>query len=164
MLMIRRKPVILSLIAVTVILILLVGYPLLKQDKKQMDLQSGDVGCVLVRKNSTAVIIEDRAEIEEVIALINKMEYQQEHPYTRLWQSVTGRNRSSKKTYYIAFFKDKGRQYVYDDGWRKISLDREGKEARVDSVDYNLTENGEMEYKEYFDGLVKKYSNKTVRE
>ena len=164
MLMIRRKPVILSLIAVTVILILLVGYPLLKQDKKQMDLQSGDVGCVLVRKNSTSVIIEDRAEIEEVIALINKMEYQQEHPYTRLWQSVTGRNRSSKKTYYIAFFKDKGRQYVYDDGWRKISLDREGKEARVDSVDYNLTENGEMEYKEYFDGLVKKYSNKTVRE
>ncbi|MDE7156509.1 MAG: hypothetical protein K2O02_00820 [Lachnospiraceae bacterium] len=162
--MIRRKPVILSLIAVTVILILLVGYPLLKQDKKQMDLQSGDVGCVLVRKNSTSVIIEDRAEIEEVIALINKMEYQQEHPYTRLWQSVTGRNRSSKKTYYIAFFKDKGRQYVYDDGWRKISLDREGKEARVDSVDYNLTENGEMEYKEYFDGLVKKYSNKTVRE
>ena len=92
------------------------------------------------------------------------MEYQQEHPYTRLWQSVTGRNRSSKKTYYIALFKDKGRQYVYDDGWRKISLDREGKEARVDSVDYNLTENGEMEYKEYLDGLVKKYSNKTVRE
>ena len=110
-----------------------------------MDLQSGDVGCVLVRKNSTSVIIEDRAEIEEIIALVNKMEYQQEHPYTRLWQSVTGRNRSSKKTYYIALFKDKGRQYVYDDGWRKISLDREGKEARVDSVDYNLTENGEME-------------------
>ncbi len=53
---------------------------------------------------------------------------------------------------------------MFDDGWRKISLDKEGKEARVDSVDYNLTENGEMEYKEYFDGLVKKYLNKTVKE
>ena len=162
--MIKTKPIVTLVFIAIIFLILLIGYPLLKQDKKHMDLQSGDVGCVLVRKNSTSVIIEDRAEIEEIIALVNKMEYQQEHPYTRLWQSVTGRNRSSKKTYYIALFKDKGRQYVYDDGWRKISLDREGKEARVDSVDYNLTENGEMEYKEYLDGLVKKYSNKTVRE
>lgn len=162
--MIKTKPIVTLIFIVIIFLILLIGYPVLKPDKKQMDLQPDDVGCVLVRKNSTSVIIENKAEIEEIIALVNKMEYRQEHPYTRLWQSVTGRNRSSKKTYYIGFFKDKGGQYVFDDGWRKISLDKEGKEARVDSVDYNLTENGEMEYKEYFDGLVKKYSNKTVKE
>ncbi len=78
--MIKTKPIVTLVFIAIIFLILLIGYPLLKQDKKQMDLQSGDVGCVLVRKNSTSVIIEDRAEIEEIIALVNKMEYRQEHP------------------------------------------------------------------------------------
>ncbi len=63
--MIKTKPIVTLVFIAIIFLILLIGYPLLKQDKKQMDLQSGDVGCVLVRKNSTSVIIEDRAEIEE---------------------------------------------------------------------------------------------------
>ncbi|MCI8670195.1 MAG: hypothetical protein HFI34_11875 [Lachnospiraceae bacterium] len=162
--MLKRKPIVILPFIVIIILILLIGYLVLKPEKKKMDLQSGDIGCVLVRKNSTSVMIEDKEEIEEIIALLNKLEYQQEHPYTRLWNSIINGNRSAKKTYYIAFFKDKGRQYVFNDGWRKVSLDRNGEEIQVDSVDYKLRENRETEYKEYFDGLVKKYLNKTVKE
>lgn len=130
--------------------ILVIGYFALQPNSETMQIPKEKVQGALVGIRNRYAEIREPEGVEELLEILQELEFKKEHPYKALLLNMMGKRAVEKSSFQIALFQENENwKYSFKNGFIRIHFSYDDIYIEIEERLYRLIDDGDGKYKEF---------------